>query len=58
MYIIAVESNVFPFLSHKWVSLLLNAPHLDKIALTDGVNKSEFDHFQILRTFLAKFKQS
>ena len=40
--------NVFPFLSHKRVSLLLNAPHLDKIALTNGVSKSEFDHFQNL----------
>ena len=58
IYVIAVESNVFPFLSHKWVSLLLNAPHPDKIALTNGVNKSEFDHFHILRTFLVKFKKS
>ena len=50
--------NVFPFLSHKRVSLLLNAPHPDKIALTKGVNKSEFAHFQILRTFLVKFQKS
>ena len=47
---------MFPFLSHKWVSLLLNALHPDKIALTNGVKKSEFVHFQILRTFLVKFQ--
>ena len=37
--------------------LLLNAPYPDKIALTNGVNKSEFDHFHILKTFLVKFKK-
>ena len=42
----------------KRVSLLLNAPHADKIALTNGVNKSEFAHFQILTTFLVKFQKS
>ena len=48
---------MFPFLSHKRVSLLLSSPHPGKIALTNGVNKSEFDHFQILRTFLVKLKK-
>ena len=50
--------NAFPFLSHERVSLLLNAQHLDKIALTNGANKSEFAHFQTLRTFLVKFQKS
>ena len=36
--------NVFLFLSHKRVSLLLNVPHHD-------ANKSEIPHFQILLTF-------
>ena len=35
----------------KRVSLLLNEPLPDKIALTSGANKSEFPHFQKLRTF-------
>ena len=42
------------FLSHERVSLLLNAPHPDEIALTNCVNKSEFAHFQILRTLFSK----
>ena len=50
--------NVFPFPSHKRVSLALNAPHPDKIALTNGVDKSEFAHFQTLRTFVVKFEKS
>ena len=55
-YLLSV--NVFPFLSHEQVSVLLNAPHLDKIALTNGVNKSELAHFQILRTFLVRTQKS
>ena len=48
---------MYSFLPNQRVSLLLNAPHPDKIALTNGVNKSEFVHFQILRTFLVKFQK-
>ena len=43
--------NVFLFLSHERVPLLLNTPHTDKIALTNDAKKSEFAHFQIFRTF-------
>ena len=47
--------SVFPFLPHERVSLLLNVPHPDKIVLTNGVNKCEFAHFQILRlTFFSE----
>ena len=56
--ILAVEYKAFPSLSHERVSLILNAPHPDKIALTNGANRSEFAHFQILRTFLVKFQKS
>ena len=39
------------FLLHKRVSsVLLNAPHPEKIALTNVAHKSKFPHFQILRT--------
>ena len=38
--------NVFPFLSHKGVSLLLNASHPGKLALTNDANKAEFANFQ------------
>ena len=50
---IAVECKCIPIS----LKLLLNAPHPDKVALTNGVNKSEFAHFQILRTFLVKFQK-
>ena len=55
---ITIAVNVFPFLSHKRISLLLNAPHPDKIALTNVVNRYEFAHFQILRTFLVNFQKA
>ena len=55
--IIAAESKLVPFPSHKRICLLWNAPYPDKIALTNGVNKSEFDHFQTLRISLVKFKK-
>ena len=48
------RAYLFYFLPHKRVSLLLNAPHSDKIALTNGVNQSEFAHFKLLRTFFSK----
>ena len=47
--------NVFPFLSRNQV---LYTPHPDKIALKNGINKSEFAHFHILRTFLVKIQKS
>ena len=59
IYIKLLSVNVFSFLSHKQVSLLLNAPHRDKLAFKNGANKFEFVHFQILRTFfLVKFQIS
>ena len=51
-YLLSV--NVFLFLSVERVSLRLNTPQPVK----NGVNKSEFAHFQILRTFLVKFQNS
>ena len=42
-YLLSV--NMFPFFSHKAFFLLLKVPHPDKIALTNGVNKSEFANF-------------
>ena len=53
-----VECKCIPISLHKRVSLLLNTPHTDKIALTNGVSMSEFAHFQILRTFLVKFQKT
>ena len=44
----AVEYKASPSLSHERVSLISNAPHPDKIALTNGANRSEIAHFQIL----------
>ena len=37
----------------KGLPYFLNVPHVDKIALTNGVDKSEFAHFKILRTFFS-----
>ena len=56
--ITAVECKCAPFPAHKRASLLLNVPHPEKIALTNGVNKSEFAQFQILGIFLVKFQKS
>ena len=44
---------MYSHFSHKRVSLLLNAPHPDNIALTNGVYKSEFGNFQTLRSFFS-----
>ena len=48
--------NLFSFLLPERASLLLNAPHPEKIALTSGAHKSEFHHFQYLE--LVKFQKS
>ena len=59
--IIAVECKCIPISLTKKVFffffLLLNALHPNKIALTDGVEKSDFAYFQILKTFLVKFQK-
>ena len=62
IYIIADQSllsvNLLSSFPHKRVSLLLNVLHSDKLALTNGVNKYEIAHFQVLRTFLVNFQKS
>ena len=43
---------MFSYFSHERKGFFtFNAPHPDKIALTNGVNKSKFALFQILRIF-------